>query len=85
MLGMLGDKKKIAQIIIGERPMVEEKKISNGLESDFSSAYGAMAKEIMSAIEEKSSEKLASSLKSMIQAIVREEEYQEDSQEEMEG
>lgn len=85
MLGMLGDKKKIAQIIIGERPMVEEKKVSNGLEADFSSAYGAMAKEIMGAMEEKSAEKLASSLKSMIQAIVREEEYQEDSKEEMEG
>lgn len=85
MLGMLGDKKKIAQIIIGERPVVEEKKVSNGLEADFSSAYGVMAKEVIMAMEEKSAEKLASSLKSMIQAIVREEEYQEDMQEEMEG
>lgn len=81
MLGMLGDKKKIAQIIIGERPMTEEKKVSNGLEADFSSAYGAMAKDILSALEEKSPERLSQSLKSMIQAIVREEEYQEEAQE----
>jgi hypothetical protein len=85
MLGMLGDKKKIASIILGERPTAEEKKVPNGLEADFSSAYGAMSKDIMDALESKSPEKLAMSLKSMIQAIVREEEYKEDAQEEMEG
>lgn len=82
---MLGDKKKIAQVILGERPMTEEKKVSNGLEADFSSAYGAMAKDIMAALEEKSAERLAMNLKSMIQAIVREEEYAEDKAEEAEG
>jgi hypothetical protein len=85
MLGMLGDKKKIAQVILGERPMMDEKKVPNGLEADFSTAYGALSKDIMSAIEEKSAERLAASLKSMIQAIVREEEYKEDQAEEMEG
>lgn len=85
MLGMLGDKKKIATIILGERPMVEEKKVSNGLEADFSTAYGAMAKDMISAMENKSPEKLASALKSLIQAVIREEEYSEDQQEEMGG
>lgn len=84
MLGMLGDKKKAVSVILGEMPMAKEEKVSNGLEADFSSAYGQMAKDVMVALESKSPEKLASSMKSMIQAIMREEEYKEDSQEAME-
>lgn len=78
MLGMLGDKKKAVSIILGESPRTEEKKVPDGLESDFSSAYGQMAKDILSAIERKSSEQLGSALKGMIQACLREEEYKEE-------
>lgn len=84
MLGMLGDRKKAVSVILGESPSAEEKKVSNGLEADFSSAYEQMAKDILSSVEGKDHKMLASALKSMVQAMMREDEYKEEP-EEMEG
>ena len=82
MLGMLGDKKKIVSIILGEQPKVEEKQVPNGLEPDFSSAYGAMAKSIIDAIKEGKPEVLASALKDFVFACDKEDDYTEDKMEE---
>lgn len=81
MLGMLGDKKKIAQVILGERPMVKEKDVSKGLEADFSSAYGQMGMQIMKAFKEGEPEKLALAIKDLVMMAEREEEYSEDQME----
>ena len=59
------DKKKIVSIVLGEQKP-EEKKVADGLEADFSSAYSAAAGDLLSAIEGKDAEKLASVLKDFV-------------------
>lgn len=82
MLGMLGDKKKAVSLILGEMPKVEEKKVSEGLEADFSSAYGQMGKAVMDAMKEGSPDKLGMALKDVVMMAMRESEYAEDQSEE---
>jgi hypothetical protein len=82
MLLPMMDKKKIVSIVLGEKPV--EKKVPEGLESDFSPALEASAGDMLSAFESKDAKKLASALKEFVMMCEKEEDYQEESSEEME-
>jgi hypothetical protein len=71
------DKKKIVSIVLGESKP-EEKKVSKGLESDFSPAYEAAAKDMIQAIKEDDAKKFASVLKDFFMMCEKEEDYQEE-------
>lgn len=83
MLLPMMDKKKIVSIVLGEQKP-EEKKVSDGLEADFSSAYSACAADMMSAIKEGDAKKLAMSLKDFVQMCGKESDYEGEDSEEME-
>jgi hypothetical protein len=78
MLGMLGDKKKIAQVILGEKPKSMDMDVPTGLEADFSSAYSQMGMKIMKAFKEGDPKSLAMSIKELVMMAEREEEYSEE-------
>ena len=83
MLGMLGDKKKMVSIILGEKPSMKE--VPNGLESDIKPAMESYAQDLISAIENKDAGKLASAFKEMMYLCEKEEDYTEgESESEME-
>lgn len=75
MLGLLGDQKKLVQLILSERPMAEEKEVPKGLEGDFSAAHEAAAKELIDGIGAGDPRMVARSIKQMIMLCEREEEY----------
>ncbi len=74
MLLPMMDKKKIVSIVLGEQKP-EEKKVSDGLEADFSPAYEAAAKDIMEAVKSEDSAKLISALKGFVKMCEKEEDY----------
>lgn len=76
MLGMLGDKKKIAQLILSEKPkMATEKAVPQGIEADFSDAHEALAGDLVKGIQSGDPGMVSRSLKQFIQLCMREDEY----------
>lgn len=81
MLGMLQDKKKISQAILGQIPkMAEEKKVPGGLEADFSSAHDSIAAEMLAAFKSGDSKSFSRGLKQFIQLCMKEGEYSEEGE-----
>ena len=74
MLLPMMDKKKIVSIVLGEGKPKEEVK-AQGLESDFSPAYVAVAEDMMKALEGKDAKKLAAAIKEFIMLADKEEDY----------
>ena len=75
---MLGDKKKMVQLILSESPgKPEEKEVSNGLEADFSKAHEALAKEVIDGIKSDDAMKVSKALKKFYMLCEKEEEYSE--------
>lgn len=77
MLGMLGDKKKIASIILSERPKIEEKPVPQGIEADFSQGLEALAKDLVEGLKGGDPGMVSRSLKQFIKLCVKEDEYSE--------
>jgi len=78
MLGLLGDKKKMAQIIISEsHKQPEEKDVPQGLEADFSKAHEASISDFMQAIKQDEPGKASLALKQFIKLCSKEDEYSE--------
>lgn len=78
MLGMLGDKKKIASIILSESPKkIEEKNVPQGLESDFSIGLESLASEMIEGLKNGEPGMVAKALKQFIILCKKEEEYSE--------
>jgi hypothetical protein len=76
MLGLLGDKKKIAQIILSEMPKhIEEKEVPQGIEADFSKAHEELAKEMIDGFEQGEPGKVSRALKQFIKLCMKEDEY----------
>lgn len=79
MLGLLGDKKKIVQLVLSERPShMEEKEVPQGLEGDFSLACEAIGKDIIEAIKSEDPRALAQGLKHLLKLSLKEDEYSEE-------
>jgi hypothetical protein len=77
MMGLLGDKKKIASLILSESPRPQEKEASQGIEGDFSKAHDQIAKDLIDGIKSGDPGKVSRSLKHFIQMCEKEEEYSE--------
>ena len=76
MMGLLGDKKKIAQLILSEMPKhMEEKEVPQGIEADFSKAHEALASEMVEAFKQGEPGKVSRALKQFIKLCVKEDEY----------
>jgi hypothetical protein len=73
MMGMLGDNKKRVAAILGE--MTPKKKDVPLIEGEFSGAKEALAKEIMTAFEDKDPKMLAKSLSHFLALCDKEEDY----------
>jgi hypothetical protein len=81
MLGLLGDKKKIAQIILSEMPKkVEEKSVPQGIEADFSKAHDALSEDIIQGVKDGEPGKVSRSLKQFFQLCMKEGEYSEEGE-----
>lgn len=78
MLGMLGDKKKIAQLILSERPKVEEKAVPQGIEADFSQGLDALASDLVEGLKGGDPGMVSRSLKQFIKLCMKEGEYSEE-------
>lgn len=76
-MGLLGDKKKMVSLILSERPKIEEKEVSQGLEGDFSQAHEATAKTIIEAIQAGDPGMVSRALKQFYQLCEKEEDYSE--------
>lgn len=72
---MLGDKKKMVQLILSESPKAQEKEVPQGIESDFSKAHDSLANDIIEAIKEGEPGKVSRSLKQFIKLCGKEDEY----------
>lgn len=78
MLGLLGDKKKIVQLVLSERPrQTEEREVPQGLEGDFSLACEALGKDIIEAVKAEDATMLAKSIKHLMKLAMKEDEYSE--------
>lgn len=78
MMGLLGDKKKMAQFIISEsHKKPEEKNVPDGLEADFSKAHEAAMSDFMQAIKQDEPGKASLALKQFIKFCIKEDEYSE--------
>lgn len=81
MLGLLGDKKKIAQIILSEAPVkAEEKKVPQGIEADFSKAHDALAGDIVKGVQDGDPGMVSRSLKQFFKLCAKEGEYVEEGE-----
>lgn len=83
MMGLLGDKKKIASVILSEvhapkRP--EEKNVPQGIEADFSAAHEALASDIISGIKDGDPGMVSRSLKQFFQLCEKEGDYTEEGE-----
>lgn len=73
---LLGERKKIAQVILSEGPKkAEEKEVPNGLEADFSDALESLAGEIVASVQSGDPGMVSRSLKRFIQLCHKEGEY----------
>lgn len=78
MMGMLGDKKKMIQLILSESPAkAEEKEVPQGLEGDFSKAHDAMAKDLIEGFKAGDPGMVSRALKQFIKLCSKEEDYSE--------
>lgn len=78
MMGLLGDKKKMAQVIMSEtHKEPEEKNVPQGLEADFSKAHEASMGEFMQAMEAGDPGMGVRALKQLIKLCLKEDEYSE--------
>lgn len=76
MLGLLGDKKKISQIILSEHAKKpEEKEVPQGIEADFSKAHDAFSGDIIKGIQSGDPGMVTRSLKGLIKLCLKEDEY----------
>jgi hypothetical protein len=75
MLGLLGDKKKIVQLILAESPKKLDKEVPQGMEGDFSPALEAYANDLIAAVKNEDPKMLVNALKELIVACEKEEEY----------
>lgn len=74
---LLFDKKKIAQVILSERPKKIEKDVPQGIESDFSMGLDSLAGEIIEGLKNGEPRMVSQALKQFIQLCLKEEEYSE--------
>lgn len=82
MLGLLGDKKKIVQLVLSERPShMEDKKVPQGLEGDFSLACEAIGKDLIEAIKNEDPRGVSLAIKHLMKLSMKEDEYSEDEEE----
>lgn len=78
MLGMLADKKKIAQVILSESPKkLKEESVPQGIEADFSQAQESLAGEIIEGLKNGDPRMVSQALKQFIVLCDKEEEYSE--------
>lgn len=84
MLGMFGDKKNNAQIIISKLKLGGEKEAKMEEPKKEDGFTKKIAEELMAAIESKNAESLAQSLKSFIYACKEEDEMGESEEKEVE-
>jgi hypothetical protein len=85
MLGMLGDKKKVVSIILGEQ-LPKQKDVPKGLESDMLPAKKAIAQDLIKAIKGDDIEGVLKALEDHYYLCDKEEDYQEgESEDLMEG
>lgn len=75
MMGLLGDNKKLVQLILSESPKTIEKDVPQGLEGDFSKAHDSLAEELINGFKSGDPRMVSRSLKQFIQLCGREEEY----------
>lgn len=75
MLGLLGDQKKLVQLILSESPKPVEKEVPQGLEGDFSKAHDSIAKDLIEGIKSGDPRMVSRSLKQFVQLCEKEEEY----------
>jgi hypothetical protein len=79
---LLGDRKKIAQLIISENHQApKEKDVPQGLEADFSKAHESAMSEFMQALEQGEPGKASLALKQFIKFCIKEDEYSEPEEE----
>lgn len=82
MMGLLGDKKGMAQAILSEIPRkTEEKNVPKGLEADFGGACEKCASDLIEAVNAGEPRRVVSALRSLMSMIQKEEEYSEPSEE----
>jgi hypothetical protein len=72
---LLGDNKKLVQLILSESHAPKEKEVPQGLEGDFSKAHESIAKELIEAIKSGDPRTVSRSLKTFMQMCEKEEEY----------
>jgi hypothetical protein len=78
MMGLLGDKKKAAQLILSEAPKKQEKDVPQGIEADFSQAHDAIAKDIIDAVQAGDPGMVSRALKQFVKLCSKEDEYSVD-------
>lgn len=75
MMGLLGDKKKMVQLILSENHKPKEKEVPQGLEADFSQAHDSLAKEICDGVQAGDPGMVSRALKQFIKLCSKEDEY----------
>lgn len=80
MMGLLGDKKKMASLILSEAPKNEEKKVPSGVEGDFSKACEQCASELIDGIKAGDPRMVSRALKHFVELSGREDEYSDSSE-----
>lgn len=77
-MGLLGDKKKMASLILSEDFKPKEKEVPQGLEGDFSKAHESIAKDLIDGIKSGDPGMVSRSLKQFYQMCEKEEEYSDE-------
>lgn len=81
MMGLLGDKKRIVQLILSQtHEPVKEKEVPQGIEADFSKAHDALASDMIDGFKNGEPGKVSRSLKQFIQLCMKEDEYSEEGE-----
>lgn len=75
LMGLLGDQKKMVQLILSESAGPKEKEVPQGLEGDFSKAHDSIAKDLIEGIKSGDPRMVSRSLKQFIVLCEKEEEY----------